>query len=133
MGGKPLSAEREGTSSSRAALTRGKWTVSFQEGYVLPDIHWTPVAQESYAALSKLCLLISGDDLSIRIMEQTFQESRNHPSGQTAHFSFACTSVMAHEISAEAGGAPPGPARKCESLDVTNRVGSFLFVESMVW
>ena len=71
--------------------------------------------------------------LSIRIMEQTFQESRNHPSGQTAHFSFACTSVMAHEISAEAGGAPPGPARKCESLDVTNRVGSFLFVESMVW
>lgn len=100
---------------------------------MLRDIHGTPAAQESYAALSKLCLLISRDDLSIRIMEQTFQESRNHPSRQTAHFSFACTLVMAHEVSAEAGGASPGPARKCESLDVTNHVGSFLFEESMAW
>lgn len=62
-------------------------------------------------------------------MNQTFQESNNHPSGQSAHFSFACPVVTANEISVGTGGACRRAAGKCKSLDVSDHVGSFVFME----
>ena len=66
-------------------------------------------------------------------MNQTFQETKNHPSGQSAHFSFACMVVTANEISVGTGGACGREARKCKSLVVSDHVGSFVFMESMAW